>query len=221
MSGTRSIVILACLGIGHFPTLRCEASAILNITQVGSDVTASLSGSVNLSGFASNGQITGGGEFWGAFPQGGSLIGAGAPSITLDRRDLGSAFTGSTTTFGSGSSPIFATSGTGTGFDIEPNVGRIYVPIGYLSGGTLSATSTWSNTTIATLKMTPGTYTWHWGTGGNADSFTLNIGQTAVPEPSTWMMAGLIAVGAGLVQWRRWTAATTKRGTSRLCEDGR
>jgi hypothetical protein len=178
---------------------------------VGSDVVANLSGSVNLSGWFDDGQIGGGGEFWGTFPQGGSLIGAGAPSLTLERRDLGSALAGSPTTFGAGTSPILASSGSGTGFDIEPNTGRIYTPISYVSGGALSATSTWSNTTIAALQMTPGTYTWHWGTGGNADSFTLVIGAAAVPEPSTWTAVGLIAVGAGLAQWRRLKTLATKR----------
>lgn len=82
--------------------------------------------------------------------------------------------------------------------DIAPgnNAGQIFVPSGYVSGSVLSDTSTWNGTTIAGLGLTPGTYTYDWGTGPTADSFTLQIGPLAtVPEPASFYLLALIAIG--------------------------
>jgi PEP-CTERM motif len=57
-----------------------------------------------------------------------------------------------------------------------------------VSGTYLSDTSTWNNTTLAALGVTSGTYTWTWGTGPTADSFTLEAGP--VPEPATCALLG-------------------------------
>jgi hypothetical protein len=56
---------------------------------------------------------------------------------------------------------------------------------------------TFDNATFASLNVIPGTYTWTWGTGAHADSFTLQIGPAGVPEPSTWalMLAGFGLIG--------------------------
>jgi hypothetical protein len=50
--------------------------------------------------------------------------------------------------------------------------------------------------------VTPGTYVWTWGSGANADSFTLDIEATAVPEPS-----GLLLFGGGLAALLLWRTA--------------
>ncbi len=67
----------------------------------------------------------------------------------------------------------------------------LVVPSGYASGTALSDSDTYTGQSFATLGITPGTYTYTWGTGANADSLTINA---VVPEPSTW---ALLAVGAG------------------------
>ena len=56
----------------------------------------------------------------------------------------------------------------------------LLVPQGYVSGNPLSGTATYDNATFASLGITPGTYTWTWGTG--VDSFTLQIGPAGVPD---------------------------------------
>jgi hypothetical protein len=71
----------------------------------------------------------------------------------------------------------------------------IDVSSSYVSGAQLTSSSTWANTTISGLGLTPGTYTFTWGSGGiNADSLQVVIG--AVPEPSSLILAG---TGLGVV----------------------
>ena len=63
------------------------------------------------------------------------------------------------------------------------------MPQYYVSGSVLSASDTWSGQTFASLGLTPGTYTWTWGSGADADFFTMNIEGSAVPEPSSLLLA--------------------------------
>jgi hypothetical protein len=43
---------------------------------------------------------------------------------------------------------------------------------------------TYENKTLASLGLTPGLYVWSWGTGGNADTITLQIGEITTPTPT-------------------------------------
>ena len=63
----------------------------------------------------------------------------------------------------------------------------ITVPQGYVSGSALSSSATWNNATFASLGVIPGTYEWTWGTGtGLANqNFTLIIGGAGVPDGGT------------------------------------
>jgi hypothetical protein len=76
----------------------------------------------------------------------------------------------------------------GDGTDIGPNsaVGDIFgvngesqigLPVGYVSGTAFTSGATWDSTTLAALGVTPGIYQWTWGSGADADSFTLHIGE--------------------------------------------
>jgi hypothetical protein len=51
-----------------------------------------------------------------------------------------------------------------------------------------------------TLGLTPGTYTYTWGTGPD-QSLTVQIGSAAVPEPSTAILAAIGAVAFGTCGW--------------------
>jgi hypothetical protein len=89
----------------------------------------------------------------------------------------------------------------------------LLVPDGYVSGSALSGTAIWDAFTIASLGLTPGTYTYTWGTGAHTDNFTINIG--AVPEPSSLVMAGA-AMLAGVGAWAR-RPANSRPGADRSC----
>jgi hypothetical protein len=109
--------------------------------------------------------------------------------------------TGSSPLFGTAPNNAIANSGTGDSLDFAPTngtVGILFVPVDYVSGAPLSGTATWSNTTIAALDLIPGSYTYNWGTGPDADFFTVNIGPVtpSAPEPAS---ALLLASGAALL----------------------
>jgi hypothetical protein len=74
----------------------------------------------------------------------------------------------------------------------------LVVPSGYISNTALLDSSTYDNATFASLGITPGTYTWTWGTGVHADSFTINAGVSgSVPDTGSTLM--LLVIAAGLM----------------------
>jgi hypothetical protein len=91
---------------------------------------------------------------------------------------------------------------SGSSVELDGFGGAISVPSTYVSGTLLTLGGTWTDQTFASLGLTPGTYVWTWGTGRDADSYTLQIG--AVPEPSSAVLAvsGAVAVIAAY-RWSR------------------
>lgn len=74
----------------------------------------------------------------------------------------------------------------------------LWLPSGYVSENALSSSATWANATFASLGVTPGTYTWTWGTGAD-QSFTLDVVKpVGVPEPAALGMFGfgMLLIGA-------------------------
>ena len=139
----------------------------VTITQVGNDVVWNGSGSFNLAALTFDG--VGGTSAGYASNQAIWAIGPGAPVDT---------YIGTITyplTFGTNAVPV--TSASGSTFGILPGgSGRsLYVPSGYVSNTNISGTATYINTTIASAGLTPGTYTWSWGTGGNTSTLVMTI----------------------------------------------
>jgi len=164
---------------------------VVTLEQVGSDVVASGSGPIDLTGlsyaFAS---YSGSSYVWAA----GAQIVTGSNNNT----DIYSGISGPTN-FGGGPQ-VNADSGSGDVAGIAGDYALIALPSGYTSGAPLSDSATYLNQTFISLGVTPGTYEWTWGTGVN-QNFTLIIGTTPLPATLPLFAGGLGAIG--VVGWRR------------------
>ena len=166
-----------------------QAAVVFNIWQSGSDVLSTGTGSINTAGISKIGTTTFDPNVG---PADRSVIVGGQASLDVYSRSFNFA------PFGNGSR-TFANTGTGNTFGFIGN--NIYVPRNYVSDSQLAGTATYNSNTIASLGMTPGTYTLTWGSGANADSAQLIVGTAPIPEPSS---LGLLALGAfGLVARRK------------------
>jgi hypothetical protein len=167
----------------------------VNLDEVGSNVVGTGSGTLDLSGLTlSSSNATTRANVTASD----GIIELG-PAV-VDTGDVYSGFSGPTS-FGGGGT-VNATSGTGP-VGILGAFNDIVVPHGYVSNAALSDTATWANQDFSSLGVTPGTYLWTWGTGVHADSFTLQIGPAAVPEPASMVLFGTALAGLGVIRRRR------------------
>lgn len=160
------------------------------ISEVGNDVVASGSGSLNLTALT----IGEGGLDCSATVRGSNgWIAVGAGSCSSYAGTLSS-----TAGFGPGLE-FLADAATGGFVAMYASLSQLDVPGGYVSGAPLgSSTATWNNRTLASLGLTPGTYTWTWGSGPTTDSFTLIVGNaTSVPALSEWSLISISLLLAG------------------------
>ena len=185
--------IFATMLIG-LPALSAQAAYIVDLTQQGSDVVATGSGAIDLTGLILEGGNT---DLSTMDPMAGViLIGPAGYGNFAFSGYIG--VSSGPTRFGSGTG-IDANSGGGDAVGINGLYGALLVPVGYVSGSPLTDTATWANQTFNTLGVTPGRYEWTWGSGAN-QNFTLVIG---TPEPSTWAMMLLGFVGLGYAGYHR------------------
>ena len=211
----RTSIVSSVLAAAAFLAAASQAQAgyVVTMQQQGSDVVATGSGSLDLSGLSYDTTNT---QMAAVVLASMAAIGIG-PASTLSY-DLYPGSISGPSSFGSGSI-TFASSGSGdiTGYFGAFGYTDIYVPAGYVSGSSLSGSSTWSGTTLADLGLTPGTYTWTWSTvmlpvaptapgGGATDFFTLQI-VAPTPEPSTFGLFALTAAGLTLGGYLRRRSA--------------
>ena len=201
MTSTKRIGHATALGvamlIGGGVSAPCSwAAYTVPLVQQGANVVAAGSGSIDTQGLSFHGHS---GAVAAITPSSGTIltgpIGGEAPQAV----DTYTGFTGPMS-FGSGPA-ILASSGSGNIAGLQGvDLGRVLaVPLGYVSDSPLSATATYNNATFTTLGATPGTYVWTWGSGADADSFTLQIGPAAVPEPASLMLLAVGLAGLGMV----------------------
>jgi hypothetical protein len=176
----------AALAVAQFAS-PAQAAYTVTLEQVGANVVATGSGTLNIAGLGSIGP---GIDPAGLVPFTGVII-TGPPAVG---EDFYTGVTGGPTSFGSG--PVtLASSGSGDKVDIGGQLRELTVPLGYVSGNPLADTSTYDNTSFSSLGVTPGTYTWTLPSG---DTFRLQIG--VVPEPAslTLLAVGLAGLGIAL-----------------------
>lgn len=184
-----------------------QAAYTAYIYQNGPDVKATGSGSINFAGLGGGGL--------------GSASAAVHPAVGQVSLGDGTAvrtYAGGVTgplSIGIGGS-IPANLASGHPVIIQGLGATISIPSTAASGDPLSSDATWNGTTIAGLGITPGTYTWSWGAGATADSYTLHVGMAppastpatiaSIPTLSEWGLIGLSGLIAlfGLTRVRRW-----------------
>ena len=179
-----------------FPVQPAQAFTV-TLEQVGSDVVATGSGAINLTGltFASGGLVATG-----------SMGPSIANLVVADGTGL-SQYTGFSgpSSFGPGTTITIDSSDSGDSvgiigpaFFLGPG---IFLPAGYVSGNALSGSATWNNATFASLGVTPGTYVWTWGTRLPNQNFTLRIGAATVPDTgSTVSLLGCALLGVAALR---------------------
>jgi hypothetical protein len=197
-----------------------HAAYIVTFTQDGSNVVATGSGTINLSGLT---DVAPGAPF----PANVDASVAEEELGTAAEQETYSGFTGPSS-FGSGGY-VNADTASGDAVGIVVNTGNlgdigIYVPTGYVSGTSLSDTATWDNTTIADLGLTIGTYTYSWdvaplvSTGAATpnsaaiDTYTVVVSPTSTPPGGGGSSAplpaglplGLLGLGTLAVAIRRY-----------------
>ncbi|MEJ5125849.1 IPTL-CTERM sorting domain-containing protein [Comamonas sp. MYb21] len=167
------------IGLG-LSAVAAHASATYTIflTEVGTDVVASASGTVDTTGMtavAANIDCTG--TNLGAIVTTGTLcMGSGRSGIML-----ASAIT-NPQAFGPGT--VVSMGDSGSGDPVYFSANTLYLPANYVSGSTLVGSNTYAGKTLATLGVTAGTYTYNLTSG---DKIVLNIGvaELLFPTPST------------------------------------
>lgn len=172
-----------------------KSEFIINMTEVGNDVVAIGSGTLNIIELS---KIEGTGIVEPYLSPHTPAINIGAPSLIETDLDIYRGVNRGPLDFGAYGSSV-ASFGTGDFFSFDSF--DIQLIKGYTSGSMLSSTATWSNDSFVTLGLTPGSYTWSWGSGSNADFIQLNI-ITAVPEPSAAILVGLSALALSC-RWNR------------------
>ena len=168
-----------------------DAAATITFSQVGNDVTATISGSLDvrsltrLSGQTSNGRVRG-------TPtnlQIGPVI--DPVTVTTDLYPVSGP-----TNIGVSATNISANSGTGTANEMfgvnMASPSRVLVPVGF-TNGTVNASSTWTGQSISSLGLTPGTYTYTW----TGDLLTVVI-PAAAPTATTNAASSITTTGATL-----------------------
>jgi len=198
----RATLALAALvllgGVGQ-----AKAGFIITFSQDGANVDANGTGSFNLTALTYEGTT---GEP-GAFERGAGGVVLLGPATGFSFDEFG--FISGPSSFGTGPAQ-FATSGSGPPVGVAYVVGDVVVPQGYVSGTPLTSSATWDNTTISGLGLTPGTYTYTWGSGATADSLEVVIpSASAVPEPAALTLLCTASTTAlGYFGWRRRRTAT-------------
>lgn len=157
----------------------------INIYESGSNVVMTASGSLNINDltFVNNSNLGGGG------------IGINTATFIMGALGSFDTYSGITTfpsSFGTGSGAGSSSSSgdiIGVIIDMIPPY-FLAVPSGYTSGTQISSIQTFNNQSFSSLGLTPGTYTYTWGSGANADTINVVVGGTPPVTTTTTTTSG-------------------------------
>jgi len=200
------VVTAAAVAALVLPAAAARAAYIIVVQQVGSNVTATGTGSVDTTDLTQSvpGLVAGS-----TMVPNAAFIVVGPTTQTNFTEWNG--FTGGPASFGTGGSSGTANSGSGQLVGIVGKNDILELPTGYASGSNLgTSTDTWTNRSLSSLGLTPGTYTYPWGTGPHADSFTVQV--NPAPEPATGSL--LLAPAAGIALTCRRRRRRRRRGAA-------
>ena len=180
---------------GGLPAPPAQAAYTVTLQQQGSNVVATGAGTLDTTDFGEGVSYTDQARM---NPMSGSIL-TGPPVTDTNLGVLTQI--NEPTSFGVGAFEN-ADSGSGDLVGVFEGVGLV-IPADYPSGSGLSSTVTWANQTFSSLGVTPGSYTWNWGSGAHSDFFQFNVIESAaaVPEPASAVLlgtalAGLLLAGA-------------------------
>jgi protein with PEP-CTERM/exosortase system signal len=148
-----------------------QAGYIVTLEQVGSNVVATGTGAIDLTGLTF---VSGSGaSVTFITPSGGAIV-----TGPENQDDVYRGISGPTN-FGSGGLTL-ANSSNGDQVGMGDS-STLFVHHGYTSESPLSDSATYDSATFSSLGVTPGTYEWTWGIGAD-QNFTLQIGPASVPD---------------------------------------
>jgi hypothetical protein len=189
--GGTTLAAAVALAIAVGAPRPAEAAFTFTIVQQGADVVVTGSGSLNLAGLSPGG----GGAVT-------SLIKGSAAGLTVAGDIELYQLVSGPLSFGTGAE-FAATIAAGDAVYVDGAAQIIGVPQGYVSGGALANSMTFSGASFASLGLTPGTYVWSWGGQTFGDTLTVRIG---VPEPASALLLGAALLGLGTLRRGRVTA---------------
>jgi hypothetical protein len=188
MANIARMAISGFFGFALIGAGSARALVVVTVSEVWGDVVMNGSGSLNVSALT---YIGGTAISYGIDPITSTFLANYGPQTSLYQGQFSLP-----TNLGPGTANILPSSGSGDSFGIAfyaDVAGGTYVQTptlfapnggGYTNGAPIISTSIYSGHTIASLGLTPGNYTWSWGSGATADSITMQIGSpAAVPGP--------------------------------------
>jgi PEP-CTERM motif len=191
-SATAAFLALSAISGG------ADAAIVINISDVGSNVVASTSGSADLTGLTAidtallfaPGEVTP--------SKGGATAGDPGQTLFYKGADGPKSFgTGAKTEASVGNGDFVGVFAVNP-FALSP---VILLSQKYVSGTPLTGSSVFENQSLESLGLTVGEYTYTWGVGDHTDSLTIKVGD--IPEPSTWTMMLLAFAGLGFAGYRK------------------